>query len=210
MWSVWVRESYAIPYAQVSFTCKVNVYDQTSAFVLTDGYPYVDTGLILEADHVAELAGWLVREIAHAAERQFTRTNKRRRLWSLLSGSLVYVGGPQEFVQFFEKPYVKEKRTCNLLARTFTCRRLIEDDIRTTACGKVGVVAKRHSRISGSGSPLDALDSKGRGCTFGLSICKHLPGRLSTSATSMGARPNADSAWASHRSCLMRGGREDA
>ncbi len=80
--------------AQVPFTIKVIDSDQVSAFALPGGYLYVDTGLFMAADNEAELAGLMAHEIAHVAARHFARADTRGRLWNLLSGTLVYVGGP--------------------------------------------------------------------------------------------------------------------
>lgn len=53
--------------ARVPFTIKVVDSDVVNAFALPGGFFYVDSGLILQADNEAELAGVMAHEIAHVA-----------------------------------------------------------------------------------------------------------------------------------------------
>jgi hypothetical protein len=65
--------------ARVPFTIKVIDSDEVNAFALPGGFFYVNTGLILNCDEEAELAGVMAHEIshvvAHHAARQQTKMN---------------------------------------------------------------------------------------------------------------------------------------
>ena len=65
--------------AKIPFTVKVIDSDEVNAFALPGGFFYVNSGLILNADTEAELAGVMAHEIshviAHHAARQMTRAN---------------------------------------------------------------------------------------------------------------------------------------
>lgn len=64
---------------KVPFTIKVIDSDEINAFALPGGFFYVNSGLILNADEEAELAGVMAHETAHVcahhAVRQMTRAN---------------------------------------------------------------------------------------------------------------------------------------
>ena len=64
---------------KVPFTIKVLDSDEINAFALPGGFFYVNSGLILNADEEAELAGVMAHETAHVcahhAVRQMTRMN---------------------------------------------------------------------------------------------------------------------------------------
>jgi beta-barrel assembly-enhancing protease len=64
---------------KVPFTIKVIDSDEINAMALPGGFFYVNSGLILNADEEAELAGVMAHEIAHVcahhAARQMTRSN---------------------------------------------------------------------------------------------------------------------------------------
>jgi predicted Zn-dependent protease len=65
--------------ARVPFTIKVLDNEEVNAFALPGGFFYVNSGLILNADEEAELAGVMAHEIAHVcahhAAREMTRMN---------------------------------------------------------------------------------------------------------------------------------------
>jgi beta-barrel assembly-enhancing protease len=79
--------------ARVPFTIKVIDDDSINAFALPGGFFFVNSGLILEADEEAELAGVMAHEIAHVAARHGTRQATRGELANLLSIPLIFVGG---------------------------------------------------------------------------------------------------------------------
>jgi len=80
--------------SQVPFTVKVIDSDELNAFALPGGFLYVNTGLILEAQTEAELAGLLAHEIAHVTARHATKQASKATLFRWLSLPLVFVGGP--------------------------------------------------------------------------------------------------------------------
>jgi Zn-dependent protease with chaperone function len=80
--------------AQVPFTIKVIDCLDLRIFALPGGFLYVDTGLIMEVDSEAELAGLMAREIAHVAARHATRFATRKYAWNMISFPLIYLGGP--------------------------------------------------------------------------------------------------------------------
>jgi predicted Zn-dependent protease len=59
--------------ARVPFTVRVIDSDDLNAFALPGGFLYINTGLILEAQTEAELAGVLAHEIAHVTQRHGVR-----------------------------------------------------------------------------------------------------------------------------------------
>lgn len=79
--------------ARVPFTIKVIDSDDINAFALPGGFFFVHSGLILEADEEAELAGVMAHEIAHVAARHGTRQATRGQLANLLSLPLIFMGG---------------------------------------------------------------------------------------------------------------------
>jgi predicted Zn-dependent protease len=68
--------------------------DEINAFALPGGHFFINTGLILETQSEAELAGVIAHEIAHVAARHATKQKSRAQLWNWMSFSLVFVGGP--------------------------------------------------------------------------------------------------------------------
>jgi predicted Zn-dependent protease len=79
--------------AKVPFTIKVIDSDEVNAFALPGGFFFVNTGVVLEADEEAELAGVMAHEIAHVAARHGTRQATRGEIANLLSIPLIFVGG---------------------------------------------------------------------------------------------------------------------
>jgi predicted Zn-dependent protease len=63
--------------AEVPFSFKVIASPQVNAFALPGGFCFVHSGLILEAETEAEVAGVLAHEIAHVAARHGTRQATR-------------------------------------------------------------------------------------------------------------------------------------
>jgi len=63
--------------AKVPFTIKVLDSEEVNAFALPGGFFFVNSGLILDADTEAELAGVMAHEIAHVAARHGTRQATR-------------------------------------------------------------------------------------------------------------------------------------
>jgi len=79
--------------ARVPFTIKVIDSDEINAFALPGGFFYVNSGLILNADDEAELAGVMAHEIAHVAACHAAREQTRGQLVNLASIPLIFVGG---------------------------------------------------------------------------------------------------------------------
>jgi len=79
--------------ARVPFTIKVIDSDDVNAFALPGGFFYVNSGLILNADNEAELAGVMAHEIGHVAACHAAREQTRGQLASLASIPLIFVGG---------------------------------------------------------------------------------------------------------------------
>jgi predicted Zn-dependent protease len=79
--------------AKVPFTIKVIDDESINAFALPGGFFYVNTGLILNADNEAEVAGVMAHEIGHVAACHVARENTRGNLLSLASIPLIFVGG---------------------------------------------------------------------------------------------------------------------
>jgi len=80
--------------AKVPFTIKVIDSEEVNAFALPGGFFYVNSGLILEADEEAELAGVMAHEIAHVAARHGTEQYSKAELFNYASIPLIFVGGP--------------------------------------------------------------------------------------------------------------------
>jgi predicted Zn-dependent protease len=78
---------------KVPFTIKVIDSDEINAMALPGGFFYVNSGLILNADEEAEVAGVMAHEIAHVcahhAARQMTRANYAQ----LGTIPLIFIGG---------------------------------------------------------------------------------------------------------------------
>jgi predicted Zn-dependent protease len=79
--------------AKVPFTIKVIDDDTVNAFALPGGFFFVQTGVIMEADEEAELAGVMAHEIAHVAARHGTRGQTRAELMQLATIPLIFMGG---------------------------------------------------------------------------------------------------------------------
>ena len=79
--------------ARVPFTIKVIDADEVNAFALPGGFFFVNSGLILEADEEAEMAGAMAHEIAHVAARHGTRQATRGELINLATIPLIFMGG---------------------------------------------------------------------------------------------------------------------
>ncbi len=76
------------------FTVRVIDSGEINAFALPGGFLYVNTGMIIEANSEAELAGILAHEIAHVTARHSTKQQSKARLFSWLTLPLLFVGGP--------------------------------------------------------------------------------------------------------------------
>ncbi len=79
--------------SRVPFTIKVIDSDDVNAFALPGGFFYVNSGLILNADNEAELAGVMAHEIAHVAACHAAREQTRGELANLATIPLIFVGG---------------------------------------------------------------------------------------------------------------------
>jgi predicted Zn-dependent protease len=79
--------------AKVPFTIKVIETDEVNAFALPGGFFFVNTGLILQTDNEAELAGVMAHEIAHVAARHGTREETRGAILSYATLPLMMAGG---------------------------------------------------------------------------------------------------------------------
>jgi predicted Zn-dependent protease len=77
----------------VPFTIKVVEDPTVNAFALPGGFFFVDSGLILNADNEAELAGVMSHEIAHVAARHGTRQATRGEIAQLATLPLIFIGG---------------------------------------------------------------------------------------------------------------------
>ena len=79
--------------AKVPFTIKVIDADEINAFALPGGFFFVNTGVILNADNEAEMAGVMAHEIAHVAARHGTRQATKGQLVNYGSIPLIFLGG---------------------------------------------------------------------------------------------------------------------
>ena len=79
--------------AKVPFTIKVLDVDEVNAFALPGGFFFVNSGMILNADSEAELAGVMAHEIAHVAARHGTRQASRAGIVNYASIPLIFRGG---------------------------------------------------------------------------------------------------------------------
>jgi predicted Zn-dependent protease len=78
---------------KVPVSIKVIDSDEVNAFALPGGFFYVNTGLVLEAETEAELAGVMAHEIAHIAARHGTRQATRGQIANIASIPLIFMGG---------------------------------------------------------------------------------------------------------------------
>jgi len=79
--------------AKVPFTIKVIDSDEINAMALPGGFFYVNSGLILNADEEAELAGVMAHEIAHVAAHHAAREMTRMHYAQLGTIPLIFIGG---------------------------------------------------------------------------------------------------------------------
>ncbi|MGD0681209.1 MAG: M48 family metallopeptidase [Terracidiphilus sp.] len=78
---------------KVPFTIKVIDSDEINAFALPGGFFYVNSGLILNADEEAELAGVMAHEIAHVCAHHAAREMTRQNYAQFVSIPLIFIGG---------------------------------------------------------------------------------------------------------------------
>jgi predicted Zn-dependent protease len=79
--------------AKVPFTIKVIDAEEINAFALPGGFFFVNTGVLINADSEAEMAGVMAHEIAHVAARHGTRQATRGEIINLASIPLIFMGG---------------------------------------------------------------------------------------------------------------------
>jgi len=79
--------------AKVPFTIKVIDAEDINAFALPGGFFFVQTGVLINADNEAEMAGVMAHEIAHVAARHGTRQASRGQLVSYATLPLIFMGG---------------------------------------------------------------------------------------------------------------------
>jgi predicted Zn-dependent protease len=79
--------------AKVPFTIKVIDSGEINAFALPGGFFFVNTGILLNADNEAEMAGVMAHEIAHVAARHGTRQASTAQLANYASIPLIFLGG---------------------------------------------------------------------------------------------------------------------
>src|SRR5579862_10035286 len=79
--------------AKVPFTIKVVDDESINAFALPGGFFFVNTGILLNADSEAEMAGVMAHEIAHVAARHGTRQATRGQLIQYATIPLIFMGG---------------------------------------------------------------------------------------------------------------------
>ena len=79
--------------AKVPFTIKVIDSEEINAFALPGGFFFVNTGIVLNADNEAEMAGVMAHEIAHVAARHGTRQATRGTLIQLATIPAMMMGG---------------------------------------------------------------------------------------------------------------------
>ncbi len=79
--------------ARVPFTVKVIDSDEVNAMALPGGFFFVNSGLILNADTEAEVAGVMAHEIAHVAAHHAMREQTRMNYAQMSTIPLIMVGG---------------------------------------------------------------------------------------------------------------------
>ncbi len=79
--------------ARVPFTVKVIDSDEVNAMALPGGFFFVNSGLILNADNEAEVAGVMAHEIAHVAAHHAVRQQTRMNYAQIGTVPLIFVGG---------------------------------------------------------------------------------------------------------------------
>jgi len=78
---------------KVPFTIKVIDSDEINAFALPGGFFFVNSGLILNADEEAELAGVMAHETAHVCAHHAVREMTRLNYAQLGTIPLIFIGG---------------------------------------------------------------------------------------------------------------------
>ena len=78
---------------KVPFTIKIIDSDEINAFALPGGFFYVNSGLILNADEEAELAGVMAHETAHVCAHHAVREQTRANSAQLGTIPLIFIGG---------------------------------------------------------------------------------------------------------------------
>jgi predicted Zn-dependent protease len=78
---------------KVPFTIKVLEDESVNAFALPGGFFFVNTGLMLQADNEAELAGVMAHETAHVCARHGTRQATRGEIANMSTIPLIFMGG---------------------------------------------------------------------------------------------------------------------
>jgi hypothetical protein len=78
---------------KVPFTIKVIDSDEINAMALPGGFFYVNSGLILNADEEAELAGGMAHETAHVCAHHAVREQTRLNYAQLGTIPLIFIGG---------------------------------------------------------------------------------------------------------------------
>lgn len=79
--------------ATIPFTIRVIDSPDVNAFALPGGFLYVNSGLLLEADSEAQIAGVMAHEIAHVAARHGVEQASKGRLFQYLTIPLIFLGG---------------------------------------------------------------------------------------------------------------------
>lgn len=79
--------------AIMPFTIKVIDSEEINAFALPGGFLYVTSGLLMNTEDEAELAGVMAHEIAHVAAHHATRQMTRSNMFTIASVPLIFVGG---------------------------------------------------------------------------------------------------------------------
>ncbi|MDR3738523.1 MAG: M48 family metallopeptidase [Terracidiphilus sp.] len=78
---------------KVPFTIKIIDSDEINAMALPGGFFYVNSGLILNADEEAEMAGVMAHEIAHVCAHHIARQMTRANYAQLGTIPLIFIGG---------------------------------------------------------------------------------------------------------------------
>src|ERR1700686_455135 len=79
--------------AKVPFTIKVIDSEEINAFALPGGFFFVNTGILLNADNEAEMAGVMAHEIGHVAARHGARQATKGELVNYGTIPLIFLGG---------------------------------------------------------------------------------------------------------------------
>jgi predicted Zn-dependent protease len=79
--------------AKVPFTIKVIDSEEINAFALPGGFFFVNTGILINADNEAEMAGVMAHEIAHVAARHGTCQATKGDIVNYGSIPLIFLGG---------------------------------------------------------------------------------------------------------------------